>query len=211
PSLVARLAQERPARRRRLAALLCERLGLAPERADGVLAQLPARPVALAEAAFRFAVTLEIAGAPRVLGRAAYERMNARFGADAVAFALARRGLVRAAPDAGRGEAEAEAVVARAPDLLVDTLAASDHPLAGPVAAILARPQPLRGALVDAFARDPGRLAVALDAIETARVQDEQLVSRAASRPADPAPPVEDETVAFAPEPEAAPREAASG
>ncbi|WP_372421512.1 hypothetical protein [Salinarimonas chemoclinalis] len=212
PSLVARLAEEPPARRRRLAVLLCERLGIDLAGADVLLAQLPARPVAVAEAAFRFAVTLEVAGAPRVLGRDAYDRLNARFGADAVAFAIARRGCLRAAPDAGRGDADAQTLVARAPNLLVATLAAGGHPLAGPVAAILARPRPPGGAFAPGASCDSRRLAVALDALAAARAHDQAARAHdeaTSLRTPDAAPLGEDEALAREADP--APREAASG
>lgn len=185
PAALARLADGSPSVRRRLHARLCERLGLPAADAEAMLAGLPRTEPGLARAAFAFAVTLEIAAAPRVLARAACDRLVAAYGPAAIGFALERRGRLRGAPDAGSGETPAPALARRAATLLVAALADAGHPLAGAVAARLAEPLPSGPDTTRAGV--PQRLAVALEALAAFRAE-EDAVAPAAREPAPPEP-----------------------
>lgn len=171
PAALARLGAGSPSVRRRLHARLCERLGLPAAGAPALLDALPRTEPGLAHAAFAYAVTLEIAAAPRVLGREAYARLVASYGPAAIGFALERRGRLRAAPDAGTGSTPATSLARRAAALLVAALAEAGHPLAGAVAARLAEPPPTRPEA--ARAGVPQRLAVALEALAAFRAEED--------------------------------------
>ncbi len=104
--------------RRRAGTMVCQRIGIDPGELT-LAAALPLDPADLLKAASLFGVALALAAHGRVLARAEYDELAARFGKDALAFALEKRGSLRGLPVAGSpGE----------PGLFAAALAASGHP-----------------------------------------------------------------------------------
>lgn len=118
PAALAGILSARRNLRRRAGALACQRIGIDP--GDLTLAAtLPLDPADLLKAASLFGVALALAAHGRVLARAEYDELAARFGKDALAFALEKRGGLRGLSIAGS---------AGDPGLFAAALSASGHP-----------------------------------------------------------------------------------
>lgn len=140
PPIALAQALEEPRRRRRLCERLAVRLGADETTLAACLDALPTDPVVLQAAGYLAALTLALADAPRILPRHAYARLAERFGPGPVDFALACRGPLRGAPDAGDGAAEPMALLVAGPALLVGALEAAGDPAASLLAALVEAP-----------------------------------------------------------------------
>lgn len=133
-------ALEEPRRRRRLCERLAIRLGADQTTLAACLDTLPTDHIVLQAAGYLAALTLALADAPRILPRTAYTRLAERFGPQPLDFALACRGPLRGAPDAGDGAAEPMALLVAGPALLVAALEAVGDPAASLLAALVEVP-----------------------------------------------------------------------
>jgi hypothetical protein len=94
PAALAGILSARRNLRRRAGMMVCRRIGIDP--GDLTLAAaLPLDPADLLKAASLFGVALALAAHGRVLARAEYDELAARFGRDAVTFALDKRSGLR--------------------------------------------------------------------------------------------------------------------
>jgi hypothetical protein len=147
PTAVQRMMEARASVRRRFSRRVRERMGLSLNHLEAARA-LPDDPEDLMRAARLFAVAIRLAGTKRVMSRVAFQALNERWGADAVAFGFAQQTILD--PHA---EVLAEYKHDEAPNLtdlrlFVRSLAAHGHAGAAIVALKLALPVTLATAPV---------------------------------------------------------------
>jgi hypothetical protein len=93
PAAVQRMMEARASVRRRFARRVRERMGLSLDHLHAAFT-LPDDTEELLRAAHLFAVSIRLAGTKRVMSRVAFQALNDRWGADAVAFGFAQQPIL---------------------------------------------------------------------------------------------------------------------